>query len=82
MQDFLLWRGKEFFLKANAQLLKHLPGYEACLNATNLQDWLEHSYAMAGFDSAEHYYDCNNPVNEVYSTQKPVMFINSENGMY
>lgn len=80
LQEFLLWRGKEFFLRANEQLLAHLPGYKECLSATNLQEWLEHSYAMAGFDSPDHYYECNNPVNFVYNTKKPVMFINSEDG--
>ena len=69
-------------MKANESLLAHLPGYEECLQATNLQDWLNHSYAMAGYNSIEEYHRMCNPINYAYKTTKPVLFINSENGRY
>jgi hypothetical protein len=79
-QEFLLWRGKEFFLKANKALLEHIPGYHECLNAPNLHEWLRTAHAMAGCSSVEDYYSRYNPVNFVGRATRPLLSINSENG--
>eukprot|EP01032_Pedospumella_encystans_P021384 gene21384-24258_t len=77
--DMLLKHGKKFFLKVNKALLEHLPGYHDCLGATDLQEWIDHAYAMAGCESKEHYYETYNPVNYVYQSTRPVLSICSEN---
>lgn len=76
----LLNHGKKFFLEVNRSVLEHLPGYQDCLNANDLQSWLDHSYAMAGCESKEHFYDVYNPVNYVFNAKRPVISICSENG--
>eukprot|EP01038_Epipyxis_sp_PR26KG_P004223 gene4223-5999_t len=76
--DLLLQRGKDFFLLQNKELLEGLKGYEECLNANNLQDWLDHSYAMAGCKSKEDYYLRYNPMNHCKNITKPCLFINAE----
>ena len=78
----LLERGKYFFLEVNRALLEHLPGYQECLQATDLQTWLDHTYAMAGCASKEEYYDIYNPVKYVFKATRPVLSINSENGKH
>lgn len=78
----LLTHGKHFFLRVNQALLEHLPGYHDCLGAANLQEWLDHAYAMAGCESKEHFYETYNPVNYVYQSTRPVLSICSENGEF
>jgi hypothetical protein len=75
-----LWGGKEYFLKDNAALLEHLPGYQQCLAATTLQEWLNSAYAMAGCGSLDAYFQQYNPMNHIYKSTRPVLCINSENG--
>lgn len=79
-QNILLEQGKQFFLHMNRALLEHLPGYQDCLNAQDLQAWIDHSYAMAGCESRDHYYEVYNPVNYVYKAARPILSINSEDG--
>eukprot|EP01034_Spumella_vulgaris_P031438 gene31438-38830_t len=78
--DILLALGKKFFLKANQNqsLLEDKLGYKECLNASDLQIWIDESYAMAGCESADHYYAQYNPVNHVFKATRPVISINSE----
>ncbi len=78
----LLGHGKKFFQLRNKELLQHLPGYEECLAAENLQEWIDHSYRMAGCESKEKFYEQYNPVNFVHKATKPVLSINSEDGEY
>eukprot|EP00597_Dinobryon_sp_UTEXLB2267_P009140 CAMPEP_0170096690 /NCGR_PEP_ID=MMETSP0019_2-20121128/28749_1 /TAXON_ID=98059 /ORGANISM="Dinobryon sp., Strain UTEXLB2267" /LENGTH=348 /DNA_ID=CAMNT_0010318755 /DNA_START=158 /DNA_END=1204 /DNA_ORIENTATION=- len=77
-QDFLLWRAKDFFLKQNERLLGSLPGYHASLNASDLQQWLDNCFKMAGCDSTEAYYEKFNPMNHAAKISRPCLFINSE----
>lgn len=76
-----MWRGKDFFLKANEHILAEVKGYKECLNASNLQDWLDNSYAMAGYSDKSEYYDNCNPMRVVDKISQPCLFINAEDGM-
>mmetsp|Transcript_8179 Transcript_8179/g.13592 ORF Transcript_8179/g.13592 Transcript_8179/m.13592 type:complete len:477 (+) Transcript_8179:46-1476(+) len=78
-KEGLLWKAKDYFLRTNEELLKHLPGYEACMNAKDLQEWLDNSYAMAGCESVEHYYEQYNPMNHIYRSETPSLYLNAEN---
>lgn len=78
----LLKHGKKFFLKVNKALLESVPGYEDCLKAADLQEWIDHSYGMAGCESSEHFYEKYNPINYVYKSTKPVLSINSQDGKF
>ena len=66
-------------MPCNVMLPNHT-GYQDCLNARDLQQWLDSTYCMAGCESIEEYYKKYNPMNNVHRISKPCMFINSENG--
>ena len=48
-QSILLYKGNDFFLEANKEVLEGVEGYGACRQSSNLQDWLSNAHAMAGY---------------------------------
>lgn len=60
--------------------MKDIKGYKECLNANDLQEWLDNTYAMSGCSSKDDYYNNYNPMNFIPNIKKPCLFINSENG--
>jgi uncharacterized protein len=51
--------------------------YDSLMNAPDMQTWLDLSYACAGFDSKEKYYDATNPMRFVEHIAEPCLFINA-----
>ena len=76
--DVLLYLGKRFYLKKNMELLRDVKGYDNCMAATNLQEWLSAAHAMAGYKSPEDYYANCNPMVSVDEIKNPCLFINAE----
>ena len=54
--QFVLFSMKNF-LKRNETILKDVVGYRECMNAKNPQEFLDNSYAMAGYSSTAEYYE-------------------------
>lgn len=76
--SYVLSSVKNFFQEKNREILKNCPGFEDSLNAKNLQEWLDHSYGMAGFESKLAYYDATNPMRVAKYIKHPTLMINSK----
>ena len=76
--NYLLNGVQNVYLRKNKLLLQSIEGYDKCLEASNLQQFLDHSYALAGYESTADYYKNCNPMEVVNNITTPSLFINSE----
>lgn len=76
--DMLLSSGKKYHLEKNACLLSTMEGYDECMKSSNMQEFIDNSYKMAGYDSTEEYYHHVNPMKTIRNIKKPVLIINAE----
>jgi hypothetical protein len=73
----LLNSAKTFHQEANKSLLGNCHTYDECMEASDIQTWLDYSWSMAGYNSKEEYYDATNPMRVVKHIRDPALFINS-----
>ena len=79
-QYILLQSAKKYFLQKNKALLESCNGYNECMSATNMQDFVDNTYSMAGYASKEEYYKHTNPMRVISGIDKPLLIINAEDG--
>jgi uncharacterized protein len=71
-------RLKRAFLERHAQALRHLPTYDACLAAPDLEGFHRHVYALAGCATPDDYVARSNPVAVFDGVAVPVMIVNAD----
>lgn len=81
-QHILLSSAKQYYLHKNKELLQDSPGYDACMQANDMQTFLDASHAMAGYASKEEYYAAHNPMRVLAGIDKPMLIINSKDGIH
>ena len=70
--------GNSYYLHHNRELLQNCPSFTDCLEASDLQSWLDSSWSLAGKSSKEEYYEHTNPMRVVEHISQPCLFINAE----
>jgi predicted alpha/beta-fold hydrolase len=76
--NYLLLSAMKNFLKNNETILKNVLGFRECMQSKNPQEFLDNSYAMAGYPSITEYYNNTCALKTVKNIQKPILFINAE----
>lgn len=71
-------RLKRHFLESNAASFAHLPTYAACLAATDLAEFHDRLYEMAGCADRDAYLARSNPVVVFKDVAVPVMVLNAD----
>ena len=78
-QSYLLTDIK-MLLKDNASVLKNIYGYDICLHAKTTQEFIENTYAMAGYPSKDAYFEGECVLKRIGEVQTPTLLINSLDG--
>ena len=66
------------FVEPNRHLFQSKTNLSQLLNAENLHDFHQHLFAVAGFESHDHYLEHINPVTVMDNIRIPIMVLNSE----
>jgi len=76
--NYLTASVKEFYLERNLELFRSFEGFDKCMKAKDVQEYLDNAYAIAGFETSFDYYKHCNPVEVMANITAPFMLINSE----
>jgi predicted alpha/beta-fold hydrolase len=71
---------KDGFLTSNESILKHVANYDKLVGTASFQEFIDKHYAMAGYGSAQEYYEKCNPVKVIDNYNVPVLVINAKDG--
>jgi len=78
--DVLTYNAQEFFVIQNKHVLQpyHPTAYEAALNATTLEEFINVVAPFAGYETSQEYYKHENPVTYMEYITTPTLVLNSK----